>query len=49
MSAVDTLRAEYELAIVGAGPAGMAAATAAAARGISTVRYVEQAAPGGQS
>jgi NADPH-dependent 2,4-dienoyl-CoA reductase/sulfur reductase-like enzyme len=48
MSAVDTLRAEYELAIVGAGPAGMAAATAASARGISTVLFDEQAAPGGQ-
>jgi NADPH-dependent 2,4-dienoyl-CoA reductase/sulfur reductase-like enzyme len=36
------------LAIVGAGPAGMAAATLAAELGIETVLVDEQAAPGGQ-
>ena len=48
MSAVDALPASCELAIVGAGPAGMAAAAAAARRGISTLLFDEQAAPGGQ-
>lgn len=37
-----------ELAIIGAGPAGLAAAEIAAARGIDTVVVDEQARPGGQ-
>ncbi|MPZ42234.1 MAG: FAD-binding protein [Betaproteobacteria bacterium] len=38
----------YDLAIVGAGPAGMAAATTAAELGLRTVVLDEQEAPGGQ-
>ena len=38
----------YDLAIVGAGPAGMAAAIEAAGVGLSVVLLDEQAAPGGQ-
>lgn len=37
-----------DVAIVGAGPAGLAAATLCAERGLSTCLYDEQAAPGGQ-
>lgn len=48
MSAVHALRPSYELAIIGAGPAGMAAAVEAARRDIATVLFDEQAAPGGQ-
>ncbi|HXP73258.1 MAG TPA: NAD(P)/FAD-dependent oxidoreductase [Stellaceae bacterium] len=42
------LKDSYELAVVGAGPAGMAAATQAAELGIETVVFDEQAMPGGQ-
>ena len=42
------LRDEYDVAVVGAGPAGMAAASLAARHGLSTVIFDEQAAPGGQ-
>src|SRR6185437_12532016 len=38
----------YDLAVVGAGPAGMAAATLASELGLSTVVLDEQGAPGGQ-
>ena len=38
----------YDLAVIGAGPAGLAAATLAAKRGLSTVLLDEQPAPGGQ-
>lgn len=38
----------YDLAIVGAGPAGMAAATTAAELGLRSVVLDEQDAPGGQ-
>ncbi|MBP2315577.1 NAD(P)/FAD-dependent oxidoreductase [Azospirillum soli] len=38
----------YDLAVIGAGPAGLAAATLAAKRGVSTVLLDEQPAPGGQ-
>ncbi len=38
----------HELVVVGAGPAGLAAATVAAALGLETVLLDEQAAPGGQ-
>ena len=37
-----------DVAIVGAGPAGLAAATLCAERGLSTSLYDEQAGPGGQ-
>ena len=43
LNAFDT-----ELLVIGAGPAGLAAATTAAALGIDTVLMDEQAAPGGQ-
>ncbi|MBP0465564.1 FAD-dependent oxidoreductase, partial [Roseomonas sp. PWR1] len=39
---------EYDLAIVGAGPAGMAAAAEASAHGLSVLVIDENAAPGGQ-
>jgi NADPH-dependent 2,4-dienoyl-CoA reductase/sulfur reductase-like enzyme len=41
-------RENYELAVIGAGPAGLAAASTAAALGIDTVLFDEQRAPGGQ-
>jgi flavin-dependent dehydrogenase len=40
-------RSEYDLAIVGAGPAGLAAAVNAASEGLRTV-VVDAVAPGGQ-
>src|SRR4030095_319053 len=40
--------ATYELAIVGAGPAGLAAAITAAGVGLKTVVFDEQPDPGGQ-
>ncbi|GAA3544917.1 NAD(P)/FAD-dependent oxidoreductase [Zobellella aerophila] len=39
---------QYDLVIVGAGPAGMAAASAAAEQGLTVAVLDEQAAPGGQ-
>ena len=42
------MTAQYDLAIVGAGPAGMAAATLAAELGLDTLVLDEQDAPGGQ-
>ena len=39
---------DYDLAIIGSGPAGLAAATLAARQGASVVLIDEQAAPGGQ-
>ena len=42
------LKNRYDLAVIGAGPAGLAAATLAAERGLSTVLLDEQRAPGGQ-
>ncbi|NYZ13976.1 FAD-dependent oxidoreductase [Azospirillum sp. RWY-5-1] len=38
----------YDLAVIGAGPAGLAAATLAAERGLTTVLLDEQPVPGGQ-
>lgn len=48
MTAAGAIKAQYDLAIVGAGPAGLAAATLAARLGIDTVLFDEQPAPGGQ-
>jgi NADPH-dependent 2,4-dienoyl-CoA reductase/sulfur reductase-like enzyme len=45
---VDDLRPEYDVAIIGAGPAGLAAATVAAKADLATVLFDEQPAPGGQ-
>ena len=45
---ISPLRDRYELAIIGAGPAGMAAATTAAGLGIDAVLLDEQPSPGGQ-
>jgi NADPH-dependent 2,4-dienoyl-CoA reductase/sulfur reductase-like enzyme len=39
---------EYDIAVIGAGPAGMAAAAQAAALGVKTLLLDEQAGPGGQ-
>lgn len=47
MKATD-LAARYDVAVIGAGPAGLAAATTAARLGLSTVLFDEQPAPGGQ-
>jgi NADPH-dependent 2,4-dienoyl-CoA reductase/sulfur reductase-like enzyme len=43
-----TPRMRCELAIIGAGPAGLAAATHAAALGVDAILFDEQPAPGGQ-
>lgn len=45
---MSTIDSEYEVAVVGAGPAGLAAASVCARAGLSTVLFDEQAAPGGQ-
>src|SRR5690349_23005346 len=42
------LNATYDVAVIGAGPAGLAAATVAAEQGAATVLFDEQAEPGGQ-
>ena len=42
------LKDRYELAVIGAGPAGMAAAITAAELGVDTIVLDEQATPGGQ-
>ena len=42
------IRTEYDIAIVGAGPAGMSAARICAHAGLSTVLFDEQPSPGGQ-
>ncbi|HET9652985.1 MAG TPA: FAD-dependent oxidoreductase, partial [Usitatibacter sp.] len=44
----SVLRDQYDVAVVGAGPAGMAAASLAARHGLDTVVFDEQPAPGGQ-
>jgi NADPH-dependent 2,4-dienoyl-CoA reductase/sulfur reductase-like enzyme len=48
VSGVAELKDDYALAVIGAGPAGLAAATRAAMLGIDTVLFDEQASPGGQ-
>ncbi len=45
---VDAIRDQYDVAVVGAGPAGLAAATLCAGAGLSTVVFDEQPSPGGQ-
>ena len=42
------MKEHYQLAVIGAGPAGLAAATMAAEQGIDVAVFDEQAAPGGQ-
>jgi thioredoxin reductase len=48
MSAPDVAPTVLDVAIVGAGPAGLAAATLCAERGLSVSLYDEQGGPGGQ-
>ncbi|MFM9846533.1 MAG: NAD(P)/FAD-dependent oxidoreductase [Hyphomicrobiaceae bacterium] len=48
MSVVTDLEDQYDVAVVGAGPAGLAAATVAATAGLSTVVLDDSPAPGGQ-
>jgi thioredoxin reductase len=45
---VTELRDAYDVAVVGAGPAGLAAATVCARAGLATALFDEQPAPGGQ-
>ena len=45
---MSAIAAEYDVGIVGAGPAGLAAASVCAHAGLSTVLFDEQPAPGGQ-
>jgi thioredoxin reductase/bacterioferritin-associated ferredoxin len=42
------IRDKYDVAVIGAGPAGLAAAALCARSGLSTVLFDEQASPGGQ-
>ncbi|HET8996159.1 MAG TPA: FAD-dependent oxidoreductase, partial [Acetobacteraceae bacterium] len=42
------IKPQYQLAVIGAGPAGLAAAATAARHGLDTVLLDEQPAPGGQ-
>lgn len=48
MTDLAHLKDQYDLAVVGAGPAGLAAATLGARFGLTTVLFDEQATPGGQ-
>ena len=45
---VAALKDRYDLAVIGAGPAGLAAATLTAKHGLDTVLFDEQPSPGGQ-
>jgi thioredoxin reductase/bacterioferritin-associated ferredoxin len=45
---MSELRDSYDVTVVGAGPAGLAAATVCARAGLATVLFDEQPAPGGQ-
>jgi thioredoxin reductase len=48
VSAITALEDRYDVAVVGAGPAGLAAATVTANAGLSTVVLDDNPAPGGQ-
>ena len=48
MNADVHIRDEYDVAVIGAGPAGLTAAATCARTGMSTVLFDEQATPGGQ-
>ena len=48
MSQAAALSAACQLAVIGAGPAGLAAAATAAKLGVDTILLDEQSAPGGQ-
>jgi NADPH-dependent 2,4-dienoyl-CoA reductase/sulfur reductase-like enzyme len=48
MTESRAIKEQYDLAVVGAGPAGLAAATLGARIGLDTVLFDEQTAPGGQ-
>lgn len=48
MTPAADLKDEYDVAVVGAGPAGLAAATVAAGAGLATVLFDENPAAGGQ-
>ena len=45
---MSAIAAEYDVAVVGAGPAGLAAASVCARAGLATVLFDEQHSPGGQ-
>jgi NADPH-dependent 2,4-dienoyl-CoA reductase/sulfur reductase-like enzyme len=48
MSALGSIKPQYELVVIGAGPAGLAAAGQAAKSGVDTLLIDEQCSPGGQ-
>jgi NADPH-dependent 2,4-dienoyl-CoA reductase/sulfur reductase-like enzyme len=48
MTSAHTIGDDYDIAVIGAGPAGLAAATVAAGAGVRTLVVDEQPAPGGQ-
>jgi len=48
LATLDALRADYDLVVVGAGPAGLSAATEAAGHGLTVLLVDEAPAPGGQ-